>query len=106
MKSVLYSFIFNLEKLTKICLALINIILFIGMFIIKFYLNVSRDLERLDEVSRSPIIDLLTETIHGVITIGAHEKEKGFLQLLYSKLIIFLKLKYAKLGCQRGLLKL
>jgi ATP-binding cassette subfamily C (CFTR/MRP) protein 1 len=70
----------------------------IGIFITRFYLNASRDLERLDGVSRSPIIDLLTETIHGVITIRAHEKEKDFLQLFYAKLDHYLKIKICQAG--------
>ncbi|CAO3624546.1 unnamed protein product [Cunninghamella blakesleeana] len=51
-----------------------------------FYLRISRELKRLNSVSRSPIYSHFTESIVGVTTIRAYGGQKRFLLTMYEKL--------------------
>ena len=48
-------------------------------FVQKFYVNTSRQLKRLESVSRSPIYSHFGETITGATTIRAFNKEREFM---------------------------
>lgn len=54
---------------------------FIYYFIQKFYISTSRQLKRLESVTRSPIYSHFSETLAGVNTIRAYKAEKKFLQI-------------------------
>ncbi|KAJ3414390.1 hypothetical protein HDV05_006664 [Chytridiales sp. JEL 0842] len=51
---------------------------FIYSYITKIYLNASRELKRLDSVTRSPIYSQFSETLSGVTTIRAFGQERRF----------------------------
>ena len=62
------------------------IVLFFGYFITKFYLIGSRPLTRLEAISRSPILNTISETIPGYASIRAFEKEEDYFKKFYSKI--------------------
>ena len=62
------------------------VVLIIGYFITKFYLKGSRPLTRLEAISRSPILNTISETIPGYSSIKAFEKEDEYCKRYYSKI--------------------
>ena len=62
------------------------IVLFVGYFITKFYLIGSRPLTRLEAISRSPILNTISETIPGYASIKAFQKEEDYCEKYYSKI--------------------
>ena len=58
----------------------------LGYFITSFYLCGSRPLTRLEAISRSPILNTLSETIPGNTTIRAFEKKNNYLKKFYNKI--------------------
>lgn len=52
----------------------------------KFYRNSSRELQRLENISASPIISHFSETINGVVTIRSFNQEFNFTEALFRKL--------------------
>ena len=61
------------------------IVMIFGYFITKFYLVGSRPLTRLEAISRSPILNTISETIPGYASIKAFEKEGEYCTNFYSK---------------------
>ncbi|KAL5292357.1 Sur family protein [Megaselia abdita] len=61
-------------------------ILALYYFVQKFYRNSSRELQRLENISASPIISHFAETINGVVTIRAFNQEFNFTEALFRKL--------------------
>lgn len=55
-----------------------------------FYLRISRELKRLNSVSRSPIYSHFTESLMGVTTIRAYGVEEQFMRSVYEKLDSFI----------------
>lgn len=51
-----------------------------------FYLRISRELKRLNSVSRSPIYSHFTESLIGVTTIRAYGVEEQFMRTVYEKI--------------------
>ena len=62
------------------------IILVCGYFITRFYLIGSRPLTRLEAISRSPILNTISETIPGYASIKAFEREGNYCTKYYSKI--------------------
>jgi ABC-type multidrug transport system fused ATPase/permease subunit len=62
------------------CLIFIPFILFSGILITRFSLNASRDLARLDGIIRSPIVNLINQTLPGTITIRAYQFEQFYMK--------------------------
>nr|XP_018907669.1 PREDICTED: ATP-binding cassette sub-family C member Sur [Bemisia tabaci] len=58
-------------------------------FIQKFYRRSSRELQRLESITRSPIISHLVETVRGVDTIRAYGQENYFIAAFFHKLNIY-----------------
>lgn len=54
-----------------------------------FYLRISRELKRLNSVSRSPIYSQFTESLVGVTTIRAYSVEEQFMVSVYKKIDAF-----------------
>lgn len=54
-----------------------------------FYLRISRELKRLNSVSRSPIYSHFTESLVGVTTIRAYGVEEQFMRQVYDKIDAF-----------------
>ena len=72
--------------------------LFFGYKFYKFYGNSNRDLSRLDSISRSPIINLLAETIPGAITIRAFNNSEIFLNIFYTRIDNYYKVRHFVFG--------
>lgn len=56
-----------------------------GYLLSNYYLKGGRDLSRLDGISRSPLLNTISETISGSITIRAFKYQQGYLNKFYSK---------------------
>ena len=68
-------------------------LLAIGVYIMQFYLNCSRELSRLEGVVRSPMINTLNEVTAGADTIRGYRLQKEFKDLFRSRADEFLKLR-------------
>ena len=58
----------------------------LGIIISIFYLRGSRALSRMEAISRSPILNIVSETISGPSSIRAYEKYDNYLDKYYSKI--------------------
>ena len=70
----------------KYSLILIPFLSILGYLLTKLYLNGSRTLSRIDKMSHSPILSLISETIPGSIIIRSFSKVKKYLDQFYEKL--------------------
>ena len=61
-------------------------IFFFGYIMTKFFLRGSRPLTRLEAISRSPIINTLSETLPGFASIKAFEVEQNYLKKFYKRI--------------------
>uniref|UniRef100_A0A336N0A9 CSON011403 protein n=1 Tax=Culicoides sonorensis TaxID=179676 RepID=A0A336N0A9_CULSO len=52
----------------------------------KFYRCSSRELQRLDSLTSSPVLSHFAETISGVVTIRAYNQESRFMEILFQKI--------------------
>lgn len=57
-----------------------------GYFLTKFYLNGQRPLSRLEKITKSPVLNLVSETIPGTPNIRAFSKNNIFIRNFYSKI--------------------
>lgn len=55
----------------------------ISILISRYFLKSSRDLRRLEAISRSPVLSHFSDTLEGLATVRAYKKEDAFLQNLY-----------------------
>jgi ATP-binding cassette subfamily C (CFTR/MRP) protein 1 len=76
-----------------ICLTVVPFILFFGWIVARFYINGSRDLSRVDGIVRSPVINLITETIPGCVTIRAYQYESLYLKRFTDRIDDYFKVK-------------
>ena len=70
---------------TPYFLAVIVPLLIVYFVIQRIYVNTSRQLKRLESLSRSPIYSHFQETLNGVTTIRAYHKQDAFLEQSESK---------------------
>ena len=49
----------------------------------RYYVTTSRDVRRLEGVNRSPVLSHFSDSLMGLVTIRAYEREDGFLKALY-----------------------
>ncbi len=70
----------------KYSLILIPFLSILGYLLTKLYLNGSRTLSRIDKMSHSPILSLISETIPGSIIIRSFSKVNKYLDQFYEKL--------------------
>jgi ATP-binding cassette subfamily C (CFTR/MRP) protein 2 len=80
------------------CLIFVPFILFFGWIITRFYISGSRDLSRLEGILRSPILNLISETIPGTVTIRAYEHEDVYLSRFYDRIDDYFKIKIYREG--------
>ena len=71
------------DKYSLIFLPFLSII---GFFLTKFYLNGQRPLSRLQKITKSPILSIVSETIPGAITIRTFFKNNIFINNFYQKI--------------------
>ena len=72
--------------------------LIVGYFYYKLsvgYLNIGRDLRRMESTTRSPIFSGFGELLEGIITVRAFSAEARFLDNLYSKIDLTLQMWYS-----------
>ena len=70
----------------KYSLILIPFLSFLGFTLTKLYLNGSRPLARIDKISRSPILNLVSETIPGSNIIRCFNKIEKYYKKFYEKI--------------------
>ena len=58
---------------------LLAVFLLIG----RYYLKTSRELKRLEALNRSPVISHFSDTLDGLVTIRAYEREKASMEKLF-----------------------
>lgn len=64
-------------------LLFVPVLAFLGYLLTNFYLEGSRQLSRIEAISRSPILNVINETIPGRDTIQAYGKEKEYFSKFY-----------------------
>jgi ATP-binding cassette subfamily C (CFTR/MRP) protein 1 len=82
----------------KSCLILSPLLLLIGYYLTKFYINAGRDLNRLNGINRSPILSLYSETLIGLNTIKAFKKEENLKEIFFNKLDDYFSVVNFKFG--------
>ncbi|KAJ1558710.1 hypothetical protein HK096_006749, partial [Nowakowskiella sp. JEL0078] len=78
--------VFIITSVVPSFLLFLPILLWIFSFVSNSYLNVSRELKRLESVSKSPIYSLFSEILNGVSTIRSYGQEERFEKLNNEKL--------------------
>ena len=68
------------------CLLYMPFVFIFGYFITKFFLRGSRPLTRIEAISRSPILNILSETLPGFASIKAYRVEKNYLEKYYKRI--------------------
>ena len=84
---------YNLNQYSLIC---VPILFFIGFSLTSYYINCGRDLNRIESISKSPILNCYNESINGIISIRAYGKTADFLNkykktLFYHYLVVVYK---------------
>ena len=64
-------------------LVLLPAILYACISLVRYYIKTFREISRLKLITSSPIINHMSETLTGVSTIKAFQRENSFLQLNY-----------------------
>ena len=78
----------------KECLLFLPVFIVFCWFLYRFYINCSRELNRIEGVLNSPILNLVNETIPGTATIRAYNLQKKYLELFQEKVDEHYKLEY------------
>ena len=83
------------------CLVFLPILTIIGYKISRFYVNCSREVNRIEGIVRSPMINLLNEAIPGTTTIRAFNYQQRYLEMFHEKSDEHLKLRIIINGCNQ-----
>ncbi|XP_064477021.1 ATP-binding cassette sub-family C member 3-like [Ornithodoros turicata] len=75
----------------------------IYLFIRKMYVQTSRQLQRLESVSRSPLYSCISETVNGVHSIRAYGVQQDFIQVADVLLLRYLNCYYYIMAAERWL---
>ena len=78
----------------KECLIFLPIFVIICWFLYRFYINCSRELNRMEGVLNSPILNLVNETIPGTATIRAYNLQDKYIEIFQNKVDEHYKLLY------------
>ena len=78
----------------KECLIFLPIFIILCWLLYRFYINCSRELNRIEGVLNSPILNLVNETIPGTATIRAYNLQNKYIELFQSKVDEHYKLEY------------
>lgn len=79
----------------------VPLILIPGRFISRYYMKSSRELTRLESISRSPMLNHFTETLAGAKFIRCFKQVENFIVQNQSKINENMKLNYSKCGCEQ-----
>lgn len=82
----LFTSVYECAIYNKESLYVSPVILITAVLLYNYFINAGRDLNRLNGISRSPIISLFSETILGVSTIRTFKTEKPSKEKFYDKL--------------------
>lgn len=98
--------IFNVIMVVSFCIATVPQVLvvvpvaaYLGFKVQKFYLASSREIIRLNSMSKSPIIQFFSETMSGLSTIRAFNYEENFFSHFCSLINTNIGLSICDLGC-------
>ena len=69
----------------KECLIILPIFVILCWFLYRFYINCSRELNRIEGVLNSPILNLVNETIPGTATIRAYNLQDKYIEIFQNK---------------------
>ena len=78
----------------KECLIFLPIFIVICFLLYRFYINCSRELNRIEGVLNSPILNLVNETIPGTATIRAYNLQNKYIEIFQDKVDEHYKLLY------------
>ena len=78
----------------KECLIFLPIFIILCWLLYRFYINCSRELNRIEGVLNSPILNLVNETIPGTATIRAYNLQKKYIELFQEKVDEHYKLDF------------
>ena len=70
----------------RISLIFIPFLSIFGFLLTRFYLNGQRPLTRLEKITKSPVLNIVSETIPGAVTIRAFLKNSTFINNFYDKI--------------------
>lgn len=79
----------------------VPIILVPGRYIANLYMKTSRELTRLESISRSPILNHFKETLAGSKFIRAFGQTDHFIRINQTKIDVNTRINYAVYGCQQ-----
>ena len=78
----------------KECLIILPIFFIVCWLLYRFYINCSRELNRIEGVLNSPILNLVNETIPGTATIRAYNLQNKYIEIFQNKVDEHYKLLY------------
>ena len=78
----------------KECLFFLPIFIVLCWLLYRFYINCSRELNRIEGVLNSPILNLVNETIPGTATIRAYDLQNKYIEIFQNKIDEHYKLLY------------
>ena len=78
----------------KECLIFLPIFTILCWFLYRFYINCSRELNRIEGILNSPILNLVNETIPGTTTIRAYNLQDKYIEIFQNKVDEHYKLLY------------
>ena len=78
----------------KECLFILPLFIVLCWFLYRFYINCSRELNRIEGVLNSPILNLVNETIPGTATIRAYNLQNKYIEIFQNKVDEHYKLLY------------
>ena len=78
----------------KECLFFLPIFIVLCWYLYRFYINCSRELNRIEGVLNSPILNLVNETIPGTTTIRAYNLQNKYIEIFQNKVDEHYKLLY------------
>jgi len=81
-------------------LVFMPIMLILGFFIVKYYLQASRDLVRMEGIAHSPVLNIITEVIPGSMIIRANKFEEKYFEVYNKRLDDMFKINLFVAGTQ------
>ena len=81
-----------------LCLLYIPILGVIGYKVAMFYVKCSREIQRMEGVSRSPVLNIVNESIPGTTTIRAFRNENKYRELFYDRIDDQMKMSLISIG--------